>query len=93
VANYCDLKQSDWISGGPVDHKLDVRMYIEAGKYWYVFNVMGREYCAQLDSLGDFIRDSSGWDVEAFTATSVTFQAGDRYNNEARDFIFNLNVD
>ena len=93
VANHCDLKQRDWITNGPAYHKLNVQMYIEEGKYWYVFNVMGREYCAQLDSFGEFIRDSTGWVIRGFTDTSVTFRAGDRFNNKARDFTFNLNVD
>ena len=92
VANYCDLKQSDWIPGGPDYHKLDVRMYTEIGKNWYVFNVMDREYCAQLDNFDDFIRDRTDWVVRLFAGTSVTFRADDTYGN-TRDFTFNLNVD
>ena len=93
VANHSDSMQRGWIPGGPVDHKLNVQMYIEAGKFWYVFSVMDREYCAQLDDLGDFIRDGTNWVIRSFTNTSVTFRAGDRYNNKAHDFTFNLNVD
>jgi hypothetical protein len=93
VANYCDLRQSNWITGGPSHHKLDVRVYTEAGKSWYFFNVNNQEYYAQLDRMYGFIRDSMSWEIRQFTPTSVTFRVLDRDGEEGRDITFNLNED
>ena len=94
VKNRCNNLQRDWLAGGPgLHHQLNVRRYIESGNDWYVFDVLGKEYCVQSNDLRDFIRADMQWDIEHFDDKCVKFVMGNSFMTRKLEITFNLNVD